>query len=72
MEGYCRGALVLGSGCRACRRCFDELMALAVRFTDPDPCQYDHHGYCQAHSLHERPCPHQEMQWIMAHYNKKE
>lgn len=26
---------------------------------DPDPCWYDHHGYCQAHSLHERPCPHE-------------
>jgi len=23
----------------------------------PDPCHYDHHGYCQEHFLHERPCP---------------
>ena len=28
-------------------------------FRDPDPCEYDHHGYCQAHSLDERPCPHE-------------
>lgn len=26
---------------------------------DPDPCEYDHHGYCQSHSLAERPCPHE-------------
>jgi len=27
--------------------------------TDPDPCDYDHHDLCQAHSLHDRPCPHE-------------
>jgi hypothetical protein len=21
-----------------------------------DPCRYDHHGYCQSHSLSHRPC----------------
>ena len=20
-------------------------------------CHYDHHGYCQEHGLHDRPCP---------------
>jgi hypothetical protein len=37
----------------------DRLRALVADFTDPDPCQYDHHGLCQVHSLHERPCPHE-------------
>lgn len=22
-----------------------------------DSCRYDHHGYCQTHWLHDRPCP---------------
>lgn len=35
-------------------------LRLVVRaLVDPDPCHYDHHGYCQAHSLHEQPCPHE-------------
>jgi hypothetical protein len=26
-------------------------------FTDDDPCEFDHHGYCQTHgSLHDGPC----------------
>lgn len=37
-----------------------ELVALLERLVDPDPCQYDHHGYCQAHSLDEYPCPHEQ------------
>lgn len=37
----------------------DELRALAADLLDPDPCQYDHHNLCQAHHLHERPCPHE-------------
>lgn len=32
---------------------------LIRELADPDPCHYDHHGYCQAHSGHERPCPHE-------------
>ena len=23
------------------------------------PCRYDHHDLCQAHYLHERPCPYE-------------
>jgi hypothetical protein len=34
--------------------------ALLEDLADPDPCQYDHHGYCQAHGwLQIEPrCPH--------------
>jgi hypothetical protein len=34
--------------------------ALLEDLADPDPCQYDHHGYCQAHGwLQTDPrCPH--------------
>lgn len=24
---------------------------------ETDPCELDHHGYCQAHHLHSPPCP---------------
>jgi hypothetical protein len=34
------------------------LRELLIELTDVDDCQYDHHGYCQAHSLHTAPCPH--------------
>lgn len=36
----------------------DQLRDLVAALIDPDPCRYDHHGYCQTHSLHEAPCPH--------------
>ncbi|MEW2187802.1 hypothetical protein AB0900_31425, partial [Streptomyces cellulosae] len=37
----------------------ETLAALVRDFLDPDPCQLDHHGYCQAHSwLCEGRCPH--------------
>lgn len=34
--------------------------ALLEDLADPDPCRYDHHGYCQAHGwLQTEPrCPH--------------
>lgn len=36
------------------------LRVLVDDFTDPDPCHYDHHGYCQAHMWFatEPRCPH--------------
>ncbi|GAA0501006.1 hypothetical protein [Streptomyces olivaceiscleroticus] len=36
------------------------LFALVRDFVDPDPCEYDHHGYCQAHFWFETDpaCPH--------------
>lgn len=42
------------------------LVGLVEAFIDPDPCEYDHHGLCQAHSLHERPCPHEEAKALLA------
>lgn len=31
---------------------------LIDRLAFDDECDYDHHAYCQAHNLHEHPCPH--------------
>ena len=36
------------------------LETLLAELVDFDPCQYDHNGLCQAHSLHAKPCPHQQ------------
>lgn len=37
-----------------------ETSALLAELTDPDPCRFDHHGYCQAHGYFETEpkCPH--------------
>ena len=35
----------------------NELESAAILFADGEVCCYDHHGYCQSHFLHERPCP---------------
>jgi len=38
----------------------ERLRGLVDELHDPDEaCRYDHHGYCQTHSLGERPCPHE-------------
>jgi hypothetical protein len=43
------------------------LVALVRDFTDPDPCSFDHHGYCQAHSwLTEGECPHARAKRFLA------
>lgn len=36
-----------------------ELVSLLEECVSPmsDECHYDHHGYCQAHFLHDNPCP---------------
>lgn len=34
------------------------LRELLIELTDEGDCRYDHHGYCQAHSLDTDPCPH--------------
>lgn len=39
---------------RACN-CHDQLLAACEAALDPDPCRYDHHGFCQAHTL-AKPC----------------
>lgn len=39
----------------------NKLTALVKRFWNyEDPCDYDHHDSCQAHSLHQRPCPYEQ------------
>jgi hypothetical protein len=43
----------------------EKLRNLLRELIDPDPCQYDHHDYCQSHSLHERPCPHQRAKELL-------
>lgn len=37
-----------------------ELEGLVRDLTDPDPCHFDHHGYCQAHGWMDTDpaCPH--------------
>ncbi|MER6834272.1 hypothetical protein ABT320_09770 [Streptomyces cellulosae] len=45
----------------------ETLAALVRDFLDPDPCQLDHHGYCQAHSwLCEGRCPHARAREVLA------
>ena len=34
-----------------------ELEKQALRLADGETCHYDHHGYCQTHFLHSKPCP---------------
>lgn len=36
---------------------------------DPDPCRYDHHDNCQAHSLGVRPCEHEQAKAFIAKYD---
>lgn len=37
-----------------------ELIELIDALRDPEPCHFDHHGYCQEHSYlwTDPPCPH--------------
>lgn len=47
-----------------------ELTALVRDFLDPDPCSYDHHGYCQAHAAgfggEPLSCPHARARKLLA------
>jgi hypothetical protein len=46
----------------------ERLRALIDDLTDSDPCQYDHNDFCQAHHLHERPCPHERAKAWLAQF----
>lgn len=53
-----RGAILLGLLKNAERQHFEEVTALRLALddlVDDEPCSFDHHGYCQAHSL-GKPC----------------
>lgn len=49
-----------------CTDLLAEAVAIMLDLVDREPCQYDHHGYCQAHHLQERPCPHERAVAFMA------
>ncbi len=47
----------------------ERLLALINDLTDPDDCEYDHNGGCQAHGyldLDGEKCPHEEAKEILA------
>ena len=44
----------------------DVWKAQAKRLADGEECDYDHHDSCQAHSLHEKPCPHEVVQALQS------
>lgn len=58
----------LGEGLLVCGFCAGDawvwgevdITEMLEDLTDPDPCTFDHHGYCQAHGWlrDDRPCPH--------------
>lgn len=51
------------------------LRSLVRDFLDPDPCSFDHHGYCQAHGyLGGEPlsCPHGRARTMLAEINALE
>ena len=35
-----------------------------------DPCEYDHHGYCQAHNLGSSPCSHARAKRLLISYDR--
>jgi hypothetical protein len=50
-----------------------DLLAEAVDImrclVDLEPCRYDHHDNCQAHSLGVRPCEHEQAKAFLAKYD---
>lgn len=50
------------------QKCIEELESLLAECVEPmrDACRYDHHGYCQTHFLHERPCPYERARAALA------
>lgn len=49
-----------------------EVRELIDDLTDPDPCEFDHHGYCQAHGwMRTEPrCPHARAKELLASSDK--
>ena len=67
----CRGSYRLGTACGNCRRCCESLVRLVRELVDESPCHYDHHGSCQSHSLHVRPCPHETAKYVITTATRK-
>jgi len=44
----------------------NQLRHLLSIVVDKDSCRYDHHGLCQSHCLHPKPCPHEKIKSILA------
>jgi len=51
-----------------------QLRGLVRDFLDPDPCWFDHHGYCQAHGWMDTDpaCPHARARALLAALENKE
>lgn len=64
-DAICRGSYTMGNACGRCAKCESFLLGLIEELTDFDLCRYDHHGKCQSHSPHERPCPHEMAQKVL-------
>lgn len=51
----------------------DQIAELLDDLTDPDPCWFDHHGYCQAHGwmATEPRCPHARAKDVLAELSRR-
>jgi len=57
------------------RVALDEALELLSELVDPDPCDLDHHGGCQAHgqlSLNGQVCPHERAKALLKEYYEDE
>lgn len=64
VEGMGNAELIRAAPETAAR--LNELIAVLEDLIDSEACSYDHHGYCQSHSLHEKPCPHERAKKLLA------
>lgn len=46
------------------------MLELLGELVDPDDCWFDHHGYCQAHNLQEKPCPHERARDLLREHGR--
>jgi len=52
----------------------EDIIELLLELDDDEKCFYDHHGYCQTHYLHPKPCPYSRIHELMdklKQYNKE-
>ena len=50
----------------------DTVVPLLEEFEDDDPCDLDHHGYCQTHSLSGPPCRNQVLKDFLTQARERE